>query len=156
MKKLLLIIYSFVALGILVGAALASTVPAQLSYTKANTYVDGSALAPADITGHGIYCTFTPTTGSPIPCTFSPVSFSGAVSTGSVTLTYPASGGKACFRLTTRTTGAESAQTAESPAMCKDLPAIAPSPPGNPSITVTITINIPGEAPVTATVRAPS
>lgn len=124
--------------------ASASSGTAALGYTRATTNVDGSALAQSDITGHTIACVFTPT-GATVaaPCASLAGSQVGNVAAASVTFTYPATGGKACFTVSTTTAAGTGPASAQTEAACKVFAAILPSPPSNVTVTVTVSVNLP-------------
>lgn len=149
-----------VALLVLVGfsaAAHAAGGTAQLTTTLPTTYVDGSALASSAITGSDIDCQFTPTGSSTATaCASSPTSVTGAAATASVSITYPAAtGGKACFRMRTKTASAVSDWSALGANSCKDLPALAPSAPGAVTVTITLSLNLKSDTPITVAVNQP-
>lgn len=122
--------------------ARAATGLTDISYTRATQYTDDSALAPADITGHGIVCTFTPTGGTTAPCVFAPTSFGGAAVSGRVTLTYPPVGGRVCIQVKTLTATTESAPSPITAQSCKDLAAAPRTPRAPTDVTVTVTISV--------------
>lgn len=140
MKHSKLAIFLIVVIGLLGSFVRAATGPADISYTRATQYTDGTPLASADITGHGIVCTFTPAGGVAAPCNFTPASFGGATSSGRVTLTYPAVGGRACFQVTTRTATSESAPSPVTSASCKDFAAAPLTPRAPTDVTVTLVV----------------
>lgn len=121
-------------------AARAGTGGVQLSWVKPTTYSDGSALPATAITAYAIECTFTPTGGTASQCTQNASTFLGSTVTGSLTLTYPAIGGKACWRL--RTVTGATVSTDPSNEACKDFAALSANPPTNLTVTVTVTVNI--------------
>jgi hypothetical protein len=121
------------------GVALAATGPAVLTWTRPTTYTDGSPMPASDITAYGVQCTLTPTGGTAAPCVLSSATLAGNVITGSLTVTYPAQGARACFRLVTRVGTRESDPSNES---CKDFAPLTPSPPTNVTITISVSLSI--------------
>lgn len=133
MKRLLLIFAAFFTLPVL--AATGSTV---ITWTAPTSYTDNSPLPASAITAYVIDCTLTPTGGVAAPCVFTPASFLGSAVTGTVSVTYPAQGGRACFSLRTSVSGTLSAA---SNVTCKDFAALTPNPPTNVTITISVTVN---------------
>lgn len=115
----------------------------RISFDRPTTYVDGSPLPVSAITGYGIQCVFTPTGGTAAPCSISPAVLPGSVVTGTTALTYPASGGRACVRLVTRTAVTEAVPSNEA---CADFAALAPSPATGVTVTITIGVTVNGVA----------
>lgn len=148
MKRLCLL------LAVLPSLVLAATGTSALSYTRPTTRVDGSTLAASEITGYAVDCTFTPTGGTATACTLSTTTLPGGTSaSGSVTITYPAVGGVACFKLRTLTGSLSS--PGSQPAACKDLPAVAPSDPTNLTVTITVALNVSSDTPIRVAVAEP-
>ena len=122
--------------------AWSATGNATLSYQRPTTFTDGSALAAAQIASYTVTCTFRQTgQTATTPCTLSSTTIPGGTSSsGSVTLTYPAAGGEACFRLATNVNGyPPSDPSGES---CKTFAAIQPSPPTGVTVTVIVAVTI--------------
>ncbi len=139
---------AFLALAVLPTMLFAGSGSATVSYTRATTYTDGSALASTDIVGHTVACAFTPVGGTAAPCTNLTGAQVGNVASANVTLDVPATGGVACFTVATRTAAATSAPSAVTAASCKTFAALVPSPPTNVTVTVTVTVQT---TPVAAT-----
>lgn len=139
MKNLTAFLIGF-TLALLCGLALAA--PAGLSYTRPSQYTDGSPLPVGDITRYDIECvSFTPTGGTAGACpTISPTTLAGNATSGTVTLTIPAGGGQACFRL--RTVVTSGATSDWSNTACKTFAPATPNPPGNVTVAVVIGINV--------------
>lgn len=137
MKRLLFL----AAVALTATSALAATGNAVVSWVPPTTYTDGSPLAPAAITGNAIDCIFTPTGGIAASCGSTPAQVAGnGTATGTVTLTYPPQGGRACFRVRVLV-GAVSADPSNE--ACKDFVALKPSPASNVVVTVTVSITAP-------------
>lgn len=152
------IVHFFLALAILAlfaclsGIASAGTANAAFAITRPTAYADGTALPAANIASYPVACMFTPTGGSATACTFTPTSFAGSVLTGSVALTVPPDGGRACFTLKTHlVNGVDSDPGAEA---CKDVPAVKPNAPGY-TITITLAINLESDTPIRVAVADP-
>lgn len=144
------------ALLLIPSLALAATSPQTGTWTAPTTYVDGSALASSDITGHDIDCQFTPTGGVAAACNFAPTSTTGSGTSFAVTVTYPSNtAGKACFRVRTKTASAVSAYGPLIAGSCRDLPALTPSAPGAVTITVTIALSLTSDSPITVAMAEP-
>lgn len=151
------ILFALVCAAALFGAftpADAATGNAALSFSRPTTYTDGSALSTAEITGYAVDCFFTPTAGTAgaCPVTGSPLA-GGANQAGSVTLTVPASGGQACFKL--RTLVGTASSLGGTPA-CKTFPDTrTPSDPTGVTVTVTLSLNLTSAAPITVALAGP-
>jgi hypothetical protein len=149
----------FLILGLLLVSLLgsfahAATGSSSVTWTRATTYVDGSALPSSAITGHKIVCTFTPTTGAAVPCTLSATSASGTATSLTTTLTYPASGGQACFQTVT-TAGIDSDPSPVTAGSCKTFAPLQPSPPSNVTVTVTLALTITSDSPISVAMAPP-
>ena len=111
------------------------------TWAFSTSYSDNSPLAPSEIVGSDIDCTFTPPGGVATPCVFTPTTVAGNATSFSIQLTYPsATGGRACFRTRTRTTNAVSALSPLGAASCKDFAAVTPNAPG--AVTVTVSVSV--------------
>lgn len=156
-KKLALIALAGFAAFICIERAYAAGGTAQLTTVLPTTYVGGDPLASTAITGSDIDCQFTPAGSSTATaCTSSPSSVTGAASTASVSITYPAAtGGKACFRMRTKTANAVSDWSVLGANSCKDLPALAPSAPGAVTVTITLSLNLKSDTPITVAMAQP-
>jgi hypothetical protein len=123
-------------------AAPSFSAPAGLSYTRPTQYTDGSPLPVGDITRYDIECvSFTPTGGTSGACpTISPTTLAGNATSGTVTLTIPAGGGAACFRL--RTVVTSGATSDWSNTACKTFAPATPNPPGSVTVAVVIGITV--------------
>lgn len=119
-------------------SSFAGTGTAAFAWTRPTTYTDGSALPASAISRYDVLCTFTPTGGTASACTLNPSTFAGTASSGSLALTYPATGGRACFRLTVSTATGVSDPSNEA---CVDFAAAKPSAPANLTVTITIAVN---------------
>lgn len=130
-------------IALLLGFLLSTTSLAEtgaLSFTRPTSYVDGTALPPASITGYEAKCTsFAPSGGVSGPCTYTPLIIPGTALNGVMTLTIPVVGGSACFTLETLTAVARSAPTNS---VCKVFSAVPPNPPTNVTVAVVIGINV--------------
>lgn len=137
-----------------VGVATAATSPTSITFTRPTTYIDGSPLAASSITSYTISCDWTSTGATTSqPCTLSTTTIPGQSTTGTLTLTYPASGGSACFTLRTNVGSVQS--IASSPAACKTLDAIAPNPPSNVTVTVSVALQLSSASPITVVAATP-
>lgn len=136
----------------------AATGTAALTSQPTLTYTDGSPLAAADIVGYAIDCQFTPTgASSASACAASPTSVTGSTASASVVVTYPAStGGKACFRMATKTASSVSALSALGANSCVNLPALSPSAPGSVTVTITLALMLTSDSPITVAMSAPT
>lgn len=128
-------------LALLVGPVVAAT--GNLSYTRPTAYTDGTALPAGDIASYNVRCaSFTPT-GSTTPqaCpAITPTTLPGTATGGTITLTIPAAGGRACFQVqTVVASGATSDWSVEG---CKTFAPATPNPPGNVTVAVVIGINM--------------
>lgn len=125
------------------GIALAATGNAQITFVRPTLYTDGTPLPVTAISGFQINCTFQNTGSSVVnPCTAqSPLELPGNVTTGAVTFTFPAQGGRACFTMRTRVGSAVSDPS--SPEACRDFAPLAPNPPTGVTVTVTVTVATP-------------
>lgn len=139
------------------GYACAATGAAAITSTPTLTYTDGSPLALTDIVGYSIDCQFTPTgVSTPSACVGSVTSVTGSTAAASVTVTYPAStGGKACFRMATKTATSISALSPLGASSCKDLPALNPSAPGAVTVTITLALKLTSDSPITVAMSEP-
>lgn len=149
----LLIATLFMAMG-MGRPAEAATGTSQTSWTNPTTYTNGAVLPAADITGYKFVCTFTPTGATAgVPCTgLSPASINtGARTSVSTTMTYPAGGGTACYQVIVTASGTDADPSAITAQSCKTFDALKPSPVTGVTITVTVTVNLPPgiDAPVT-------
>jgi hypothetical protein len=150
MKRLLLI----AALALCALPTFAATAPTAITFTRPTTYVDGSALPASAITSYTIACEFTaPGATNATPCTLSTTTIPGQSTTGTLTLTYPGTGGQACFTLRTNVGSVQS--NSSSPAACKTLDAIAPSPPTNVTVTVSVALQLSSASPITVVAATP-
>jgi len=124
-----------------VGPALAATGTATITWTRPTTYTDGSVLAASAISGNAIDCVFTPTGGVATSCGSTPATVAGGnTATGTVTLTYPVQGGRACFRVRALVGSVSSDPSAERPEACKDFEALKPNAPSNVTVTITVSV----------------
>jgi hypothetical protein len=98
------------------------------------------------ITGYAVDCTFTPTGGTAAACTLAGSPLPGSAQSGNVTVTYPAVGGSACFSLRTLVGTNSSVGTAP---VCKTFDAVAPNPPTNVTVTVTVALTLKSASPIT-------
>lgn len=122
------------------GVAFGAT--ANLSYTRPTQYTDGTALPAGDIASYNVRCaSFTPTGGTtPGACpAITPTSLPGSATGGTITLTIPAAGGRACFQVqTVVVSGAMSDWSAEG---CKVFAPAVPNPPSNVTVTATVELS---------------
>lgn len=139
MKK----ITSLIAASLLTCLAFASTGVTPLTWDAVITNTDNTTLPPAQIGGYDLMCTWTPTGGgTSSACVLDKTTFSGAVVSGSVTLTYPSAGGKAEFQIRVRRTdGVASDWSAITLKGTKVFPAVLPSTPNNLQV-VKLDVNI--------------
>lgn len=123
-----------------VSVADAATGTAALSWRLPTTYTDGSPLAASDITRIRVTCAFTPTgaTASQACAAWSDPTIAGNATSATGSLTVPASGGTACFYFYATAGGVESAA---SNGACKPFSPVAPNPPTNVSVVVTVIIS---------------
>lgn len=135
-----------------IGVAKAATNSPAVTWLKPTTYTDGSALPAASITGYKLGCLFTPTAGTAVPCTLSSSTAAGSAQTFTATLTYPAIGGSACFTVIATAGGVDSAPSA---AACKTFDALVPNPPSNVTVTVSLTLNLSSQSPITVAMGTP-
>ena len=125
------------------GTAQAAAGTAAGQFTRASSFTDGTPLAAADVVNYEIDCVFTPTGGVAGPCVSSPA----ATPTNSftVTLTYPAIGGRACFRTKTRTTNgalSDFSPYLANGASCRDFSAPAANPTSGVTVTVVVSVSV--------------
>lgn len=124
-----------IALLALCASASAQTATPNATFTWAvpTTYEDGSAMAASDIRGYQINCRFIPKAGgADQPCVLSKnILAGGAVTSDTLTVTIPAAGGNACFRLSTLTNSSSAMSTNPSNEACKIFPPVAGAPPTN-------------------------
>lgn len=151
MKRFLLI----AALALLALPTFAATGSSTVSWARPTTYTDNSPLAAAAISGNKILCTFTPTGGTAVPCTLSANTAPGAAQSFTATLTYPASGGAACFQVIATANGIDSAPSPIAAGACKTFDPLPPSPPGNVTVTVTLAFTLTSASPITVAMAAP-
>lgn len=155
LNRLLFALVSVAALCGVFSPVHAATGNAAISFTRATTYTDNSALATADITGYAVGCTFAPTGGTAAACTGftgSPLA-GGSNQAGTVTMTVPAAGGQVCFTLKTLTAIASSAGTAP---FCKTFADTrVPGDPTNATLTITLTLNLTSASPITVALAGP-
>lgn len=121
--------------------ALAATGTAAGTFTRAVSFTDGTPLVAADVVNYEIDCVFTPTGGVSAPCVSSPATT--PTTSFTVTLTYPASGGRACFRTKTRTTNgalSDFSPYLANGASCRDFGPLAANPASG--VTVTVIVNV--------------
>lgn len=138
MKKLF-----FALLGaLMIAPAFSATAPLSFAWDRPTTYVDGSTLPAASITGYQMVCEVTNPAGAPISCDLSVSALTGSSVTATGTLTYPATGATACFRLRTQTASAISDPSPLGPNSCVTFAPVKPSPPGNVTVTITVALNI--------------
>lgn len=154
MKRFLLSL----TLALCTSIACAATGTAAIGYTGSSTYTDGSALNPADIQFYAATCSFTPTGASAAgACTAA--NFPNAVGTAtsiSGTLSVPAKGGKACFQVTARANGVDSAPSAIVAATsCKTFDPLPPSSPTNITVTITLALTISSDSPISVAMAEP-
>jgi hypothetical protein len=71
-----------------------------------------------------------------------------------MTLTYPATGGEACFTLRTTTT-AGLVSIDSSPKACKTLAPVSPNPPTNVTVTITLALDLKSDSPITVALAGP-
>jgi hypothetical protein len=144
MKNLILI------LSLLPLSAIAQAATGALSLTPPTQYTDGSPMPASAITGYDVQCTtWTPTGGAAVSCTqFPNVLLPGTATGGTLAGTIPATGGKACFHLRTKTAPADSAWSNDA---CKTFAPLVPNPPSNVTVAVVIGINMAPVYKVTAT-----
>lgn len=118
-------------------------------------YTDNSAIPAGAILGYDIDCQFTATGASTsIPCVFAPTTT--VASPFNVSVTYPAdTGGKACFRVKARTAGAVSALSPLIAGSCRDLAPLAPQAPGAVTVTITLSLNMKSDTPITVAMSEP-
>lgn len=123
-----------------------------LTFTPPTTYTNGTALPAAQIASYNLQCSsFTPTgTTTPGTCpAITPATLPGNATGGTITLTIPATGGTACFRVqTVASNGQASAWSNEG---CKAFNPLTPNPPTGVTIAVVLGINIAPVYSVTAT-----
>jgi hypothetical protein len=126
-----------------IGIATAATGVATISFTAPTTYANGAPLAAADIAGYNIDCTFEKPDTTVAPCALNPITIPPA-SPGTVSITVPDVGGKACFQLRTVLKNNATSDMSAPPA-CKTF---AATPPANPSapknVTVVVTVTVAG------------
>lgn len=113
---------------------------AALSYTLPTTYATGGTMPASEIAGFEAQCaSFTPTGGTAGACPIASASVAGAVTSVTLSGAIPASGGSACFQVRTKATyGVTSDWTAPK---CKTFDPLKPSPPGNVTVAVVISVN---------------
>jgi hypothetical protein len=125
--------------------AFAVTGVANLNYTRATLYTDGSPMPASAIGGHPVSCTFRAASASTFtPCVGqTPLELRGDVTSGAVTFTFPNEGGRVCFTIRTRVGNFTSDPS--SPEACRDLAPVPliPREPGNVTVTITVTIATP-------------
>lgn len=116
-----------------------------------------------DLTGFDIDCQFTPAgSTTAAPCTYTPQSKAGAIVPGaalsaSVTVTYPAAGGKACFRYRVKSATAVSdwSPYLANSASCATLAALVPSAPDGVTVTVTLSLRLTSDSPIAVVMSDP-
>ncbi len=145
--------FAFLALAVLPTLLSAGTGTGVVTYTRPLTYTDNSPLAATDISGYVVTCQFTPTGASAAAaCANFAGGSVGAVLTASTSFTIPGSGGKACFAVAATAGGVTGPASAVTAASCKVFDALAPSAPGN--VTVTVTVAVQTSLPVLTTVAS--
>lgn len=119
----------------------ADAAAAAVAWTQPSAYTDGTPLTASAIAGFEIQCSsLAPTGGTKGTCPAAPVSLSGAVSSGSITVTIPAGGAEACFQVRTRaTSGTVSAWSAEA---CRTFAAAVPNAPTNVTVAVVVGVSV--------------
>lgn len=118
----------------------AATGTSQVGWVNPTARTDGSPMAASEITGYSFLCTFTPTSSPSVPCSgLTPLTITtGPQTTVSTTMTYPASGGTACYQVIVKTAGADADASDITPLSCKTFAAVKP----NKATAVTITVTI--------------
>jgi hypothetical protein len=154
-KHALICLAAILALTCIWHSAHAATGSTAVNYTPPTQYEDGTPLPASDIKGYAVDCKFTPTGGSTASvCTLDTTTLPGGTArTGTVKITYPVTGGTACFVLKTMTVAAQS--DGSQPPACQVLPAVQPNDPTNLTITITLTLNIASDTPIRVAVAEP-
>lgn len=132
---------SAAAIGILIALALpAFAATGQITYARPTSYDNGTPLPASAITGYEFRCRSGTTAG--VSC--SPLSLPGDATSGTMTITVPATGGTACVegRAAAGAGNWSVWSTGPDATSCKIFPAFVPNPPGNITIAVVIGVAV--------------